>query len=242
MYILPALPMLALAAAPFLDTLTKRRGLRITMLGFVIVLGAVFLGIGFAALVGNPAFELKLELARGLADGGAFEAVWISVALIGALLLAAAAWSRLRHVIGALAIATLVLWTGYGIGIAPALDAESSSRRLMEDARTAAGPAATIGLIHWTEQMLLQSVGPTTEFGFRANVVDQWNEGLAWMRASPPDHLVLVQAESLPTCVHKPEKVGVANRRQWFLVDTSAASACVNPITATDLPTPTPEN
>ena len=242
MYILPALPMLALAAAPFLETLTKRRGLRITMLGFVIVLGAVFLGIGFAALVGNPAFELKLELARGLADGGAFEAVWISVALIGALLLAAAAWSRLRHVIGALAIATLVLWTGYGIGIAPALDAESSSRRLMEDARTAAGPAATIGLIHWTEQMLLQSVGPTTEFGFRAKVVDQWNEGLAWMRASPPDHLVLVQAESLPTCVHKPEKVGVANRRQWFLVDTSAASACVNPITATDLPTPTPEN
>lgn len=242
MYILPALPMLALAAAPFLDTLTKRRGLRVTMLGFVVVLGAAFLGIGFAALVGNPAFELKLELARGLADGGAFEAVWISVALMGALLLAAAAWSRLHHVIAALAIATLVLWTGYGIGIAPALDAESSSRRLMEDARIEAGPAVTIGLIHWTEQMLLQSVGPTTEFGFRATVVDQWNEGLAWMRASPPDRLVLVQAEGLPICVHTPEKVGVANRRQWFLVDTGAASACVNPITATDLPTPTPEN
>ncbi|MGB4860447.1 MAG: glycosyltransferase family 39 protein [Dokdonella sp.] len=236
MYILPALPMLALAAAPFLDRLTQRRGLRIALLGFVIVLGAAFLGIGLAALLGNPSFELKLEMARGLADGGAAEPIWISVLIIGVLMLAAAAWSRLRHVIAALAIATLVLWTGYGVGIAPALDAESSSRRLMEDARTAAGSTATIGLIHWTEQMLLQAIGPTTEFGFRADVVDQWNEGLQWMRASPSDRWVLVQAASLPTCVASPKKVGIANRREWFLVDTAAAWACSIPIAEADLP------
>ena len=241
MYILPALPMLALAAAPFLDTLTQRRGLRIALLGFVIILGAGFLGIGLVALLGDPAFERNLEFSRGLADGGAAEPVWISVLIMGALMLTAAAWSRLRHVIAALAITTLVLWTGYGVGIAPSLDAESSSRRLMQDARAAAGPTATIGLIHWTEQMLLQSVGPTTEFGFRAKVVDQWNEALPWMRASPSERRVLVQVDSVPTCVAAPEKVGVANRREWFIVDADASSSCKPPLTDADLLTPTPE-
>ena len=140
--------------------------------------------------------------------------------------------------ISAVAITTLVLWTGYGVGIAPTLDAESSSRRLMEDARSNAGPTATIGLIHWTEQMLLQAVGPTTEFGFRADVVDQWNEGLVWMRASPGDRRVLVQADSLPTCVRAPAKIGVSNRREWYLVDASAALSCSQPITRADLPSP----
>lgn len=241
MYILPALPMLALAAAPFLGVLTQRRGLRIALLAFVITLGAGFLAIGLAALLGDPAFERKLETARGLVDNGVAEPIWISIAAMGLLLLIAAAWSRLRHTITALAITTLVLWTGYGIGIAPTLDPESSSRRLMEDARDIAGPNATIGLIHWTEQMLLQAVGPTTEFGFRADVVDQWNEGLAWLRQSPNDRQVLVQAESLPMCVPSPEKVGVANRREWFLVDAEAARACTHPISDADLPAPVPE-
>ncbi len=236
MYILPALPMLALAAAPFLDTLTQRRGLRIALLGFVVVLGFGFLGIGLAALLGDPAFERKLETARGLADGGAIEPIWISVALMGALLLAAAAWSRMRHVIAALAIATLILWTGYGVGIAPALDAESSSRRLMEDARSAAGPTATIGLIDWTEQMLLQSIGPTTEFGFRAEATDQWNEGLLWLRDAGGNRRLLVQADSLADCVAAPRALGIANRREWFLVDADAAQSCSLPITKADLP------
>ncbi len=238
MYILPALPMLALAAAPVLGTLTQRRGLRIALLAFVIALGAGFLGIGLATLLGNPAFERKLETARGLADGGAAEPIWISVAVIGVLLLATAAWSRLRHVIAALAIATLVLWTGYGVGIAPALDAESSSRRLMEDARTAAGPTATIGLIHWTEQMLLQSIGPTTEFGFRADVAEQWNEGLPWLREAGSDRRLLVQAESLPRCVAASQPLGIANRREWFLVNADAAQGCHGSITNADLPAP----
>ena len=237
MYILPALPMFALAAAPYLGSLTQRRGLRIALLGFVIALGAGFFVIGLMALLGDPAFERKLETARGLVDNGAAEPIWISVTTMGLLILIVAAWSRLRHVIAAVAITTLVLWTCYGIGIAPALDAESSSRRLMQDARSAAGPNATIGLIHWTEQMLLQAVGQTTEFGFRTDVADQWNEGLAWLRTSPSERRLLVQAESLPNCISSPQTVGIANRREWFLIDANAASACVAPITHADLPT-----
>ena len=238
MYILPALPMFALAAAPFLGLVTQRRGLRVALLGFVIALGAGLLAVGVAALLGDPAFERKLETARGLVDSGAAEPIWISITLMGVLLLITAAWSRLRHVISAVAITTLVLWTGYGVGIAPALDAESSSRRLMVEARNAAGPTATIGLIHWTEQMLLQAVGPITEFGFRADVVDQWNEGLVWIRASPDDRRVLVQADSLPTCVSSPEKIGVSNRREWYLVNANAARECPYPIMRANLPSP----
>ena len=58
------------------------------------------------------------------------------------------------------------------------------------------------------------------------------------MRASPVDRRLLVQADSLPVCVTSPEKIGISNRRQWYLVDASAALACSQSITPADLPAP----
>lgn len=237
MYILPALPMLALAAAPFLETLLQRRGLRITLIGFVVLLGALFFGAGLAALIGDPSFEIKLEAQRGLLGDSQADRIWWTLAAIGASLLMAALWSRLRRVTAAIAITTLALWTGYGVGIAPALDDESSGRQLMQQARDLAGPYATIGLVHWTEQNLLQAVGPVTEFGFKASFPAQWNEAMAWLRADP-SRWVLTQQESLPFCVQGAQTVGAANRRHWYLLNAAAASACPSLIRLADLPEP----
>src|SRR3546814_2315051 len=59
MYILPALPMLALAAAPFLDGLLERRGVRRALFALALLLGLGLLAAGVAALAGEPRFELK---------------------------------------------------------------------------------------------------------------------------------------------------------------------------------------
>ena len=52
MYILPALPAFALAAAPFLQGISQRSGFRRLLLGFVLTLGAGLLGAGLAAVSG----------------------------------------------------------------------------------------------------------------------------------------------------------------------------------------------
>jgi hypothetical protein len=115
------------------------------------------------------------------------------------------------------------------------LDPSSSARRIMLRARSLAGPDATIALVAWKEQNLLQAVGPTVEFGFRRDAVEQLRDASAWMDADPARRRVLI---SLPgegrTCfggnAGDVAKVGTANRRNWYLVSRPAlAPACFTP-------------
>lgn len=236
MYILPALPMLALAAAPFLPGLGERRGVRTTLFCFAVLLGAGLFGAGLAAVLGEPKFELKFEAERGLSGGG--DAVWIVLAAMGGLILLAAAWLRPRRA-AALNLATIaVLWLGYGFVVAPLLDDENSARGLMRQARELAGPDTVIGLVDWREQQLLQAQGPVEEFGFKAPLEIQWQRGVAWLRERPQNRALLVQEASMPACLGPDagRPVGVANRRSWRLIGAAIVglrcSAHASPATA----------
>jgi len=98
----------------------------------------------------------------------------------------------------------------------------------MQQARVLAGPTAEIGLIDWKEQNLLQAVGPVTEFGFLAPRALQLQRGEIWLRASPGRRL-LVQATDSAECLRLDNthavRVGVANRRTWWLADARAFGA-----------------
>jgi 4-amino-4-deoxy-L-arabinose transferase-like glycosyltransferase len=60
MYILPALPAFALAAAPFLQGISESKWFRRVLLAFVVLLSSVLVIIGTTALFGVPQFEVKL--------------------------------------------------------------------------------------------------------------------------------------------------------------------------------------
>ena len=228
MYILPALPALALAAAPYMDALVAGR-LRWAVLAFVVAAGAVLFGTGLVVLAGEPAFEQRLAQARGL-DGEAI--AWLAAYLVagGGVLLGAAALARSRHALAACGIGLAVLWVGYGVVVHPVLDDDSSSRAVMHKARALAGPTATIGLVAWKEQNLLQASGPVTEFGFRNLPERQLADGREWLVHNPQGRL-LVSAALRPGCPADapPRFVGSANRRQWWLVATPAAADCLDP-------------
>lgn len=229
MYVLPALPMLALAAAPFLPELGCRRAVRALLFAFVLVLGATALAAGAAALWGEPGFELKFERARGLAIGSdQADRVWWILLVLGASICALAAWWRPRRAPLLVLAAMGAVWVAYGLGIAPLLDGKNSARDLMREARTVAGPQVEIGLVDWKEQLLLQAIEPTVEFGFKAPVAAQWRDGLAWLHARPGQRRLLVQEASLPPCVDRAQAraVGVANRRAWWLVGADAVGDC----------------
>lgn len=228
MYILPALPALAWAAAPFLPELAQRRGVRAALLAFACALGALLLVAGLLSLTGDPRFELKLEAERGLAGDAHADLLWWIVAVMGGLILAAAAWLRLARAVSLTLATVLVVWLGYGLGLSPLLDGENSARDVMLDARRHAGATATIGLVDWKEQQLLQAVGPVTEFGFKAPVDQQWQRGLEWLRAAPGQRVLMAQDATLPACIQRTlaEPLGSANRRSWWLVDGDAAAAC----------------
>ncbi|KRG69342.1 hypothetical protein ABB29_09570 [Pseudoxanthomonas dokdonensis] len=228
MYILPALPALAWAAASFMPALVQRRGLRWALWVFSMLLGVGLLAVGLAALFGNPGYEARLVAERGLEVGSGALWLWRVLALMGALIVIAGIVCRLRHVLLFTALGVAVTWLGYGFGIAPLLDGESSSRDLMHEAREQAGADTVIGLVNWREQQLLQAVGPVTEFGFKQPEDEQWRRGIAWLQAEPTQRVLLSQDVAMPDCVDRGQihPLGAANRRSWLLVDAQAVAGC----------------
>lgn len=227
MYILPALPALALAAAPFLDGLSRRRGFRIAVLAFTGLLSLVLLAGGLLALNGEPSFEARLVRERGL--GAEAHWLWWMLVAVGGSSLLALAIARLRHSLVACAWLLASLWCGYGFVVHPLLDDENSARTVMQRARDLAGPDATLGLVDWKEQNLLQAVGPVAEFGFRRPPAEQLGRARAWMAGEPSTRLLLVQASPALECIDLDQgarRVGTANRRDWWLLDERALVRC----------------
>jgi 4-amino-4-deoxy-L-arabinose transferase-like glycosyltransferase len=227
MYILPMLPMVALAAAPYLPDIAAKKNFRAWLFALFAGLGLLLLVAGMWALSGEPKFEAKIEFERGLAPGS--DALWRLLAITGAAMLAALAFAR-RHLFASIAAALGLMTVLLFCGSAALLDDASSARGLMRAARAQAGPTTEIGLVGWREQQLLQAVGPTAEFGFRQPRDEQLRRGMAWMAQSPRDRVLLVGEDAMPPCFDRgrSREVGRANRRAWWLVPANAiVGACV---------------
>lgn len=231
MYILPALPAFALAAAPFLPALAQRRGFRWALWGFVCGVALLLLGLGLGVLGGHVRFIESLLDDRG-AETVAHGLGW-TLTLLGGGGVLLALLLRAARAVAATAIFLVALWCAYGLAIAPLLDASSSARALMQAARHDAGADATIGLVDWKEQNLLQAVGPTVDFGFRASRAEQLQRAVAWLRAAPAQRRLLIpdNNEGRDDCLRldaaHAQRVGEANRRDWWLIGTDAlGGAC----------------
>lgn len=234
-YLFPALPALCIAAAPLLPGLLRRIWPRRLLLGYVVVMTAAALalavsGLGGASWLDGVARERALD-----ADAVHSLLVWAGVLGVGGLILAA--WGRTARA-GLVAVAfNLLLWTVYGLGLAPSLDASSSARAMMDQVREQIGPDATLGLVGWREQHLLQATGQVTEFGFTRDERLQWRDGVAWMAADPAHRWLFALKEAADSCVDPTQwiELGRSSRRDWVLVPGSAhVPDCVPPM-PTDL-------
>jgi 4-amino-4-deoxy-L-arabinose transferase-like glycosyltransferase len=225
MYILPMLPAVAWAAAPYLDALLQRRAFRIALLCFATALSTLLLVGGLLGLFAPVKAMLALAADRGLGDEVRY--LWAMLAAVGAIGLLATLWSGLARAPCAVAVLLVALWCGYGFVAHPVLDPSSSASALMTRARALAGESTTIGLVGWKEQTLLQARGPTVEFGFRKPLADQLRDAADWLRADPAHRrLLLSQPQKLAACFagasELPLRVGTANRRDWYLVSLGA--------------------
>lgn len=222
-YILPLLPMLAFASAPLLPGIVRRAGFQRLCFALAALLSLALLVGGLMALNGDPAFEQRQELARGLdrsADGA-----WWMLATIGAIGLSALFVFRLRRGLAALVTVLAAWWAlGWGLWGYPLLNEANSAAGVMRRTRELAGPAVEIGLVGWKEQNLLQLPPPATDFGFRRPHGAQRVAGMAWMAQAPESRRLFVIEEALGPCVlrERANRVGIANRRTWWLVASSA--------------------
>lgn len=222
LYILPALPMFALALAPLLPGLLRRRGPRVAMLCFVLLLATIGLLGGGLALFGEPRYEVRLEAERGL--DAASDGVWWLLSGIGASALALALWGRQKRALAAVLGSLAATWLWLCLAAYPLLDDTSSARQLMRTVARTIGPEAELGLVAWREQNLLQADRPAATFGFRRTPSQQMHAALAWQRARPQARWILTQEEAMGECVDAALAVPLtqSNRRDWWLFRAEA--------------------
>jgi 4-amino-4-deoxy-L-arabinose transferase-like glycosyltransferase len=225
-YILPALPLLCLALAPWLGGILQRRAARWSAFGFAASLGMVCTAAGAAVLLGEPGFEQRLEEARGIAGGA--DPLGAVLLAVGAAVLAMLAWFRVRRAGAALVGSLAALWAIVGLVGAPLLNDASSARGLMRRVASHLAPHDELALVAWKEQVLLMADRRAETFGFRRDSNAQWADALAWQGAAPAGRWILVDAAALAPCVDRARAidVGRSNRRGWWLVPAAATSAC----------------
>ncbi|MFC7300609.1 ArnT family glycosyltransferase [Cognatiluteimonas weifangensis] len=227
MYILPALPMVCLALAPLLPGIVRKAGAQRLALAFGAVLASTLLAAGLAMLAGEPGFERRLIVERGVSAAEVQAGAWLLLAMggwgAGSLL-----WCGRRRAIAGLLSLLIGLWVLYGLVGYPLLNNSSSARGLMREAGAHIGPDAELGLVAWKEQNLLMADRPAATFGFRVEPAEQWRRGIAWQRQAPARRWLLVQDSALAACVDRSQarQLSVSNRRGWWLLPAAATAGC----------------
>ena len=226
-YIMPALPLLALCAAPFLQDVLQRTWFRRAAVALITLIGVGFFGTGVYALMSHPPFAVQLANERGLPNGAA--ALWWLLIALGAWTLACAACLRVRRGVQALLAGVFGMWMLWSLWAYPLLNDSSSAAGAMRRTGELIGADAELALVAWKEQNLLMADRHAIDFGF----VKPWHEQLAaairWQEAAPASRWVFILADAMAPCIDAAHAtyVGHANRREWWLFRADAvAPAC----------------
>jgi 4-amino-4-deoxy-L-arabinose transferase-like glycosyltransferase len=215
-YLLPAVPALALAAAPHARALLTRAGLQRTGFAvlalFVAVLGLALLYFAVLAPQKGAALVEKYELAP-----------W---KFLAAVCVAGFAWLAAGPRRGMYAIAGYLLsfWLLYGLYAYPLLNRARSPASMMAEVGRRIGPDAALGLVAWKEQIVLQADRPIVHFGYRQYGNDaEWNHAIRWL-ASGGTRYLLLPDDAVHDCMLRSRltQVGYAHRADWFLAGAEA--------------------
>lgn len=222
-YLLPALPPLCIAAGSLLPGLLQRRGVRRALGGYLLAMALLACGLSLSSLSGLSDWAVRLAAQRDI-DAWAMRHFLLWVLGLGVATLALVLVAQLQRIGLALVLFTAALWTTYGIGLAPALDADSSARALMRQVSARIGPDAELGMVGWREQHLLQAGRPVTDFGFRKPAQAQWRSAAPWILAQPRRRWLFVGAEAAGQCVDldRAIAIGRSNRKAYLLVPAHA--------------------
>jgi 4-amino-4-deoxy-L-arabinose transferase-like glycosyltransferase len=221
-YVLPAVPALVMAAAPFLPEVLGLRGTR----RLAMALAAL---ITLVAGAGAAYFLFDSEAATRIVESYDAQPV-LPLALIGLGGITALAVFRLRDAWLAYTAVLAVVLAVVGLLVYPQIDGARSGRTFMALVEEASGDVPELGLVGAKEQYLLQLRRASYNFGHA-----RWREkeqesadAAAWL-AGRPDRALLVDAKARDACfaAATATALGRANRQHWYLVRGAPDAPCI---------------
>lgn len=222
-YLLPALPMLALVTAPYLQQLLCSKLLNTIIWSTVLLLSAVLLTFGIGG-------ELALPFAHKLAVKYELEpwAMFISLGAIG-LLVCAFTFMWRKFVSWLLFIPALwLIYSTWGYAL---MDPVRTPKSVYANIQALLPNTAELGLIDTAEQFLLFSPYKITQWGYHTAVGPQL--AAAWRWQQQANNRFLLLDSSIDTdCfdLSKGKAMGKAHRVEWLLLDLTSQSAQCEPV------------
>jgi len=221
-YVLPALPALAMAAAPHLPQLFASQSVQRLSLALALLLLVPGVSVAVGSALGVGAVKELIESSE-----------LVSLAPVYAFAIAAtAAWLialRWRPLL-AWPLVLVCLTVSWGAGIAPQINGERSASTFVRQMLAKVPREAELGLLAYREQFLLYLDREVVNFGHA-----RWREGDAeafdaarWL-AGDRKRLLLVSEQYLDRCfASNPRQLaGESSDEQWFLVTGMPASDCI---------------
>ncbi|WP_405234434.1 ArnT family glycosyltransferase [Lentisalinibacter salinarum] len=223
-YILPALPAMCLAAAPYLEDLLRRRRLNRAASGLLVVF-ALAAAFAFGELAGLKPDEI------GVSDPAVVPHLAAVAAIIALLALVFLGLGPRRDQgFARLAGFLMSVWLVLGWYLMPVIDDERSGVCILEAAYAALPPDADLGITRPKESLILQATGPFTNFGHRRPDPDQeMRDAAAWLAAAADRYLILPDEVVAPCFdAERLTRLGHAHRRDWLLAGPGTMDeACV---------------
>lgn len=232
-YILPALPMLAVAVAYSLATNPMTQWLRWLvngLMGFVSVLMVI---LGVLALLHIPAI-VKLAAKQSLEPEQLNDFVtsfgWMAL-IGGGVALGALISFRRYSTLLRLSVISVWGWLLFGLVGYPVLDPiRTAANPIMEKAAEAIGPTGELALVDFKEQFLLASPVDLTQFSYLASRDDQERNAWLWMKAKTNRFVLIPDGPATCFDLSQATLLGHGYRRTWLLVGEQAMqSQCAQP-------------
>jgi len=223
MYLMPAMPMVALAMAPYLQEMIAARWLRVSALAMALFFGVVFAAFGLMALSGHPPRAIE-RLVEQREMGDLENMLWYMLTTIGAVFVFAAAWFRTQRGVHALLAGIGALWIAWSVWACPLLNDSSSAAGVMRKVAGIIGPDAELGMVAWKEQNLLMADRPARDFGFLRSAPQQFADAVRWQAQAPQKRWIFILDTAIGNCVDRAHAtpIGHANRRDWWLFRADA--------------------
>jgi 4-amino-4-deoxy-L-arabinose transferase-like glycosyltransferase len=222
LYVLPAVPALAMAAAPWLPELLRARGPRrlVFGLGVALVACAAIAALYFAVdtkAAGRIVRDFEVHPVMPLAVAAVLGAFPL------ALLRVRDGWLSYAGVLAAIFVTV-------GFVVYPRIDAVRSGRAFMDRVEQASAGFPELGLASAKEQYLLELRRPSFNFGHARwrERVEEASDAAAWL-AERPGRALLVEKRARAACFAQADAIdlGRANRQHWFLVSGTPNPDCV---------------
>ncbi|MCK5355974.1 MAG: glycosyltransferase family 39 protein [Methyloprofundus sp.] len=214
-YILPALPMLALITAPYLETVLAKKWLNRIIWTIIALIAAVFVPVGIAGLL-----ELKvlLDLETKL-----HVQPWGLILSVGVLASIAASYSFKKAKFISWIIFIPGLWVLYSTWGYILRDPIKTPKIVLANIAQIIPANAELGIVGLREQFLLFSPFKTTHFGYHTPQNFQYMKAWQWQAESENRYILSFTKTDL-NCFDfdKAIAVGTAHRRDWILYTMDA--------------------